>query len=341
MCVSAGSGTGFIISINVREAGSTTESTGGKLQRARWHRDGIPQGIVSDDSVPLPLHKSQQLHAFLPVQEKHHAESVMVFPLTDYCLCTNKHTSRQKRHYFYFYFTVQVKVLDYTCVCLHQLKMVLRYTKPSSVLGRDGPSDIPWKQLRQLRTCPEGSQIFFWLKWISIKEVTCSEKPTSPVCKGPGTSGTPSLICFKPKRLIIVLIWQAANSQAASSRMHSISNIKLLALQKKIEMPFEWKKVRCHRKTLRNPWYPWQGWNSASAIILWMVQIFNQADFKVTHLEPGTSVQLSLSFSAARNVQNHYYYRGLYTADFTVKVRDVWKSQRWLYITFQYSDVER
>lgn len=130
-------------------------------------------------------------------------------------------------------------------------------------------SDMPWKQIKKLWTCPEGPWIFFWLKWISIKEVTRSENSTSPVCKGPGTLGTPSLICFKPKRQIIVLIWQPANSQLPSSRMHSISNIKLLEpkkkeKRKKKEKLFEWIEVRCSGKTLRNPWYTWQAWNIIS-----------------------------------------------------------------------------
>lgn len=120
------------------------------------------------------------------------------------------------------------------------------------VSGEFALSDMPWKQIRKLWTCPVGLWIFFWLKWISIKEVTRSENSTSPVCKGPGTLGTPSLICFKPKRQIIVLIWQAANSHVPSSRMHSISNIKLLA--PKNEKPFEWLNTGSGGKTLRNPW---------------------------------------------------------------------------------------
>lgn len=65
--VSAGTGTGFIISINVREAGFKTETAEGKLQRVPRHQDGIPGSVVSDDSIPLPLHELPQLHAFLPV----------------------------------------------------------------------------------------------------------------------------------------------------------------------------------------------------------------------------------------------------------------------------------
>ena len=52
--MSAGSGTAFIISINVREAGSKTETAEGKLQRVPGHQDGIPGSVVSDDSIPLP-----------------------------------------------------------------------------------------------------------------------------------------------------------------------------------------------------------------------------------------------------------------------------------------------
>lgn len=164
-------------------------------------------------------------------------------------------------------------------MCLRQnlVKNVIGYLidTHSLVSGENVLSDMPWKQIKKLWTCPEGLWIFFWLKRISIKEVTRSENSTSPVCKGPGTLGTPSLICFKPKRQIIVLIWQPGNSQLPSSRMHSISNIKLLA--PKNEKPFEWMKVGCRGKTLRNPSYTWQVWNtiSVNAISSCMVQILN------------------------------------------------------------------
>lgn len=84
MSVSPGSGTGFIISINVREAAFKIETTESKLQRVRRHQDGIPQSIVSDDSIPLPTHELSP------------RKCDYVFPLTDYCLCRNKHTHKDE-----------------------------------------------------------------------------------------------------------------------------------------------------------------------------------------------------------------------------------------------------
>lgn len=69
---------GFIISINVREAASKTETAEGKFQRVPRHQDGIPGSVVSDDSIPLSLHELPQLHAFLSVKGKHHCDRVIV-----------------------------------------------------------------------------------------------------------------------------------------------------------------------------------------------------------------------------------------------------------------------
>lgn len=144
------------------------------------------------------------------------------------------------------------------------------------VSGENVLSDMPWKQIKKLWTCPVGLWIFFWLKWISIKEVTRSENSTSPACRGPGTLGTPSLICFKPKRQIIVLIWQAANSHVPSSRMHSFSNVELLPAPKN-EKAFEWGSVG---SGVEKPWgihdklQVWSAIN-ASTISPGVVQIFN------------------------------------------------------------------
>lgn len=143
------------------------------------------------------------------------------------------------------------------------------------VSGGDVLSDMPWKQIKKLWTCPVGLRILFWLKWISIKEVTRSENSTSPACKGLGTLGTPSLICFKPKRQIIVLIWQAANSHVPSSRMHSVSNVELPA--PKNEKAFEWGSVG---SGVEKPWGirdKLQVWNAISVCTISpsAVQIFN------------------------------------------------------------------
>lgn len=66
-----------IYSINVRKVGFKSESTEGKLHRARRPLDGIPQGIVPDDSIPRPLYESPR-SSFVSVKEKRHAESVIV-----------------------------------------------------------------------------------------------------------------------------------------------------------------------------------------------------------------------------------------------------------------------
>lgn len=250
VCLSAGSGTGFTPSTSERLL-SKAKALKANCSVCVGLRMGFLRALSQMTAVPF-LYTNPRARLSVRQRETPRWKCDCAFPLTDYCLCTKKQASRksfskwrcnvpESDHYWCLVHfqpvktSAQVNTGSWLQVCLttnlkwwkHRL-----LPEPSSVLGRNTPSNIPWKQLRRLLTCPGGSQIFFWLKGISFKEVTRSEKPTSPVCKGPCTLGNPSLICFQPKRLIIVLIWQAAKSQTASSRMHSISNIKLFVPKK-------------------------------------------------------------------------------------------------------------